>query len=154
MNLTSEKYDIIILDAFVYLSGETCAPESFQTHKFVGKAIEHLSSDGVLMVNTLPQYCSKYIIERNLLHDYFGPLYVGSFYGNRILIGQMGKKGTNKRQIKSRIEYYKKIFARVDADVNWISEAFKNFKKYKRNSLYKNYCDLFTYTFMDNVCSI
>jgi hypothetical protein len=156
MNLTSEKYDIIMLDAFVYgESGETCAPESFQTQKFVGKAIEHLSSDGVLMVNTLPQYCSKYMIERNLLHDFFGPLFIGSFYGNRILIGQKGKKGTIKREIESRIEFYKKMFARVDTDIDWIAESFKHFKKYKRNSFYINVCDLFTYTFhLDNVCSI
>ena len=143
-----------MLDAFVYLSGETCAPESFQTHKFVGKAIEHLSSDGVLMVNTLPQYCSKYMIERNLLHDFFGPLYIGSIFGNRILIGQMGKKGTTKREIKSRIEYYKKMFARVDTDTHWITESFNNLKKFKRNSLYNNVCDLFSHTFIDNVCSI
>jgi len=154
MNLTSDKYDIIMLDAFMDLSEETCAPESFLTEKFVRKLHERLNSNGVLIAETLPILCSKYEYERNLYHDFFGNLYKGSFSVNTLLIGQKGKKGTTRRQIKSRIEYYQKIFARVDADVNWISEAFKNFKKYKRNSLYKNDCDLFTYTFMDNVCSI
>jgi hypothetical protein len=155
MNLTSEKYDIIILDAFTDMFGEMCAPEPFRTEKFARKVISHLSSDGVLMIDTLPQYCSKYMIERNLLHDYFGRLYIGKFHGNRILIGQKGKKGTTKREIESRIQYYRQMFARVDTDVNWISESFNHFKKYKRNSFYINVCDLFTYTFhLDNVCSI
>jgi spermidine synthase len=153
MNLTNEKYDIIILDAFMDLLGETCAPEPFRTERFVRKVISHLNSDGVLMVNTLPSYCSKYEFERNLYHDFFGRLYIGSFYGNTLLMGQMGN-GTTKRQIESRIEYYEEMFARVDADIYWIAESFNDFKKYKRNSLYNNYCDLFTYTFMDNVCSI
>jgi hypothetical protein len=154
MNLTTEKYDIIILDAFMGLSDEICAPKQFRTEKFVRKVFEHLNSDGVLVVNTLPSLCSKYEFERNLYHDFFGRLYTGSIDLNRILIAEKSKKGTTKRQIESRIEYYEEIFGRVDTNINWIAKTFKNFKKYKRNSLFTNYCDLFTYTFMDNVCSI
>jgi hypothetical protein len=97
-----------MLDAFMDVSEETCAPESFLTERFVRKVRERLNSNGVFIVNTLPHFCSKYEHERNLYHDFFGPLYMGSFYKNRILIGQKGKKGTTKRQIESRIEYYKK----------------------------------------------
>ena len=86
MNLTSEKYDIIMLDAFMDLSEETCAPESFLTERFVRKLHEHLNSNGVLIAETLPILCSKYEYERNLYHDFFNHLYKGSFNGNTILI--------------------------------------------------------------------
>ena len=58
MNLTSEKYDMIILDAFMDLSQEICAPDNMLTEKFVLKVRKHLNSNGVLVVNTLPQFCS------------------------------------------------------------------------------------------------
>ena len=86
MNLTSEKYDIIILDAFMDVSNEICAPEPFLTERFVRKVRERLNSNGVFIVNTLPKFCSKYEYERNLYHDFFNHLYKGSFNVNTILI--------------------------------------------------------------------
>lgn len=156
MNLTNETvYDIIFLDAFVDTPGETCAPESFLTEKFVRKVHDHLSSNGgVFVANTVPFLCPKYSYERNLYHNMFGRLYMGLDGVNAILIAQKGKMKQTKRQIKSRVNFYRNPFMQLGTDGRWIAKSFNNFKQYKRNSLYQNYSDLFTHTFNDNVCPI
>ena len=153
MNLTNEKYDMIILDAFVDLSQEICAPDTFVTERFVLKVREHLKTSGVLVVNTLPHFCSKYSYERNLYHSIFGRIYIGSSFPNNILIALKDKAPT-KQQIESRIRYYEKLFIRVGTDARWIAQMFNNFKRYKRNPLYALQCNLYSYTFGDNYCSI
>ena len=153
MNLTSEKYDMIILDAFMDLSQEICAPETFVTERFVLKVKKHLNKNGVLVVNSLPHFCSKYSYERNLYHNIFGRIYMGSFFTNNIMIALNGKAPT-KRQIESRILYYEKLFIRVGTDARWIAQMFKKFKSYKRNPFYALQSDLYSYTFGENYCSI
>ena len=153
MNLTSEKYDIIVLDAFMDISEETCAPEAFLSEKFVRKVKERLNSNGVYVVNSLPFSCSKYSYERDLLHSMFGNVYIGSIITNTITFAQKGRAPT-KRQIKSRVDYYKKLFQRLDTDGEWILSVYKGFKRVKRNSAYTNVCHLFNYTFVDFFCSI
>ncbi len=154
MKLTSEKYDIIVLDAFMDISEETCAPEPFLTEKFVRKVRERLNSNGVFAINTLPHFCSKYSYERNLYHSIFGKLYISSFAVNTVILAQKGKVKHTRRQIESRVNYYKKPFVRLGTDAQWIAESFSNFKRYKRNELFTSSCDLFSHTFLDNVCSI
>ena len=153
MNLTNEKYDMIVLDAFMDLSQEICAPDTFVTERFVLKVKKHLNKNGVFAVNTLPHFCSKYSYERNLYHSIFGRIYMGSFWSNNILIALNGKAPT-KRQIESRIRYYEKLFIRVGTDARWIAQMFNNFKRYKRNSFYGLQCDLYSYTFGVNYCLI
>jgi spermidine synthase len=154
MNMTSEKYDMIILDAFMDLSQEICAPDTFVTERFVLKVRKHLNSNGVLIVNTLPQFCSKYSKERNLYHSIFGRIYIGTFFSNTILMTSKGTAPT-KRQIESRIRYYEKVFLRIGTNARWIAQMFNNFKRYKRNPFYTQKCELFSYTFLkDDFCSI
>ena len=143
-----------MLDAFMDISEETCAPESFLTERFVRKVRERLNSNGVFAVNTLPHFCSKYSYERNLYHNMFGRLYIGSFTLNTILLAQKANTKSTRRQIESRINHYRKKFMLLDTDAQWIAQTFNNFKTYKRNVLFTNYCDLFSYTFVDNFCSI
>ena len=152
MNLTSEKYDMIILDAFMEVSQKSCAPDTFLTERFVLKVRERLNSKGVFVINTLPQFCSKFQLERNLYHSIFGRIYMESFYSNTVLIALKGKAPT-QRQIESRISYYKKVFKRVGTDGHWLVQMFNSFKRYKKNALYKLHCDMFLYTFLDNTCS-
>ena len=56
MNLTNEKYDMIILDAFKDVSQEICAPDTVVTDRFVLKVKKHLNKNGVFAVNTLPYF--------------------------------------------------------------------------------------------------
>ena len=141
------------MDAFVDIPGETCAPESFFSERFVRKVYDQLRSNGgVFAVNTIPFLCSKFSYERNLYHNIFGRLYMGSIEVNTVILAQKSKVKPTQRQIVSRVNYYKNKFLNLGTDAQWIANTFKNFKRYKRNKLFTNYCDLFRYTFFDNIC--
>ena len=152
MNLTVENYyDIIMLDAFTDLLEETCAPQVFQTDKFVQQVKNRLTANGIYIVNTLHLKCPKNFFELSLYQKYFGKLYTNFSNGNRLIFGQKGKTST-QRQIKSRVKYYKSALKLININSNWLLESFQNFKRYSyRNSIAQS-SDLFSYIFLNNIC--
>ena len=152
MNLPKEKsYDIIVLDAFLDLSQEVCAPYVFLNDKFVLKVKEKLKPNGVYAINTVPPYCSHVTYEIGLYHKYFGRLYMGKHFGNRIVLAQKGKQAT-QRQIKNRVKYYREAFNLVGTDSNWIVETFKSFQKQQYYMPRPRTCQLDASFFINNTC--
>ena len=152
MNLTKEQtYDIIVMDAFMDYSEETCTPPVFLTDYFVRRVKEHLAPNGVYAINTIPQFCSQNSYELALFHNHFGRLYFGKHHGNKVVLGQKARKAPTNRQIKSRVRYYREAFQTLGIDSNWLVATFHNFKRF-RQYLPAKTTDWFSYTFVNNVC--
>ena len=146
------SYDMIVLDAFIDVTEECCAPDSFLTDHFIEKVNQRLSPNGVLVINTLPPLCSKHEHERELYKKVFGTIFYTSIEGlNTIILAKKGRMPTSN-QIKERVIYWNEVFSAYNVDSTWVLNAFGQFKSKQHTNYDLKSSDLYSRIFLNNVC--